>query len=202
MSGLGPISGERHMRHIDENLLETDLQARFEYVSGFIGLGESDIRMIQGSAALLAPLVPGLVNAVYNKLYEQDATWRHFARPQAGYEGTVPEKLEDLTPDHPIISFRKEHLKGYLVALVSRPYDDKMVKYLDWVGKIHTPKAGSIAVNVPIVQIDSLMGFVADALSSTIFSLNLPREIEIATIRAFGKLLWIQNDLFVRHYVA
>jgi hypothetical protein len=77
-----------------------------------------------------------------------------------------------------------------------------MVKYLDWVGKIHTPKAGSKSVNVPIVQINSLMGFVADAITNTIFSLNLPRDIEIATIRAFGKLLWIQNDLFVRHYVS
>ena len=77
-----------------------------------------------------------------------------------------------------------------------------MVKYLDWVGKIHTPKAGSTAVNVPIVQIDALMGFVADAITNTIFSLNLPRIVEIATIRAFSKLLWIQNDLFVKHYVS
>lgn len=193
---------EHRMKHIDEQLLETDLEARFGYVSGFIGLSEADIKAIHGAAGDLAPLVPGLVNAVYNKLYEQDATWRHFARPQAGYEGAVPERLEDLTPDHPIIKFRKEHLQGYLVALVSRPYDDKMVKYLDWVGKIHTPKAGSTSVNVPIVQINALMGFVADAITNTIFSLNLPRDIEIATIRAFGKLLWIQNDLFVRHYVS
>ena len=189
------------MKHVDEALLETDLQARFGYVAGFIGLSEADIRAIHGAAAQLAPLVPGLVDAVYNKLYEQDATWRHFARPQAGYDGPVPENLEDLTPDHPLIQFRKEHLLGYLVALVSRPYDDKMVKYLDWVGKIHTPRAGSAMVDVPIVQIDALMGFVADAITATIFSLNLPREVEIATIRAFGKLLWIQNDLFVRHYV-
>ena len=148
------------MKHIDEQLLETDLETRFGYVTGFIGLTEADLKAIHGAAAHLAPLVPGLVNAVYNKLYEQDATWRHFARPQAGYTGPVPEKLEDLTP-----------------------------------------KAGSAAVNIPIVQIIDLMGFVADAITNTIFSLNLPRDVEIATVRAFGKLLWIQNDLFVRHYV-
>lgn len=186
---------------MNEALLETSLDDRFAYVAGFIGLDDEDVKVIHASAAHLAPLVPSLVDAVYNKLYEQDATWRHFARPQAGYSGPLPEKLEDLTPDHPLIRFRKEHLAGYLVAIVSRPYDGKMVQYLDWVGKIHTPKAGSAAVNVPIVQIDALMGFVADAINATIFSLNLPRETEIAAIRAFGKLLWIQNDLFIRHYV-
>lgn len=190
------------MRHIDENQLETDLQVRFEYVAGFIGLGSDEIAAIHGAAGLLAPLVPTLVDAVYSKLHEQDATWRHFARPQAGYEGPMPETLEDLTPDHPLIKFRKQHLSGYLVALVTRPYDANMVKFLDWVGKIHTAKAGSAHVHIPLVQIDALMGFVADALIATVFALNLPRVTEIATMRAFQKLLWVQNDLFVRHYAS
>lgn len=190
------------MKHIDEKSLETDLQARFAYVSEFIGLTPKDVEAIHGAAGHLAPLVPHLVDAVYAKLYQQDATWRHFATPQAGYQGDVPEKLEDLTPDHPIIKFRKEHLAGYLVALVTKAYDGKMVQYLDWVGKIHTSKAGSPRTIIPIVQIDALMGFVADALIATIYSLNLPRQAEMDTIRAFQKLLWIQNDLFVRHYAS
>ena len=189
------------MRHINESLLESDLSARFEYVSGFIGLSLEDIKSIHSSAVHLAPVVPALVDAVYQKLYEQDATWRHFARPQAGYSGPIPETLKELTPDHPLIKFRKQHLSQYLVTLVTKPYDSGMVKYLDWVGKIHTAKAGSPAVQVPLVQIDALMGFVADALTATIFSLNLPRETEIATIRAFQKLLWVQMDLFVRNYL-
>ncbi len=44
------------------------------------------------------------------------------------------------------------------------------------------------------------MGFVGDAFVSTILSLNLPREREVATVRAFNKLLWLQNDLINRHY--
>lgn len=190
------------MKHIDEKALERDLQSRFAYVTDFIGLTSDDIAAIHGAASHLGPLVPKLVDAVYEKLYQQDATWRHFAKPQAGYEGPVPEKLEDLTPDHPLIQFRKAHLAGYLFALVSKPYDGKMVQYLDWVGKIHTSRAGSPGVVIPIVQIDALMGFVADALTATIFALNLPRDKEIETIRAFHKLLWIQNDAFVRNYVS
>jgi hypothetical protein len=47
---------------------------------------------------------------------------------------------------------------------------------------------------------NALMGFVADALTATILSLGLDRETEVRTLRAFNKLLWIQNDLINRHY--
>ncbi|MEZ6119697.1 MAG: protoglobin domain-containing protein [Pirellulaceae bacterium] len=47
---------------------------------------------------------------------------------------------------------------------------------------------------------NALMGFVADAFVSTILSLNLDTETQSAALRAFNKLLWLQNDLIVRHY--
>ena len=49
-----------------------------------------------------------------------------------------------MKPSHPQIAFRKEHLARYLAGLVTRPYDGKMVTYLDMVGKIHTEKAGNV----------------------------------------------------------
>src|SRR3954470_12011690 len=70
------------------------------------------------------------------------------------------------------------------------------------VGKIHTPKAGSKELNVPLVQMNALMGFVADAFTATILGLGLDRATEVKTLRAFGKLLWIQNDLITRHYTS
>ena len=112
----------------------------------------------------------------------------------------VPLTLEELTPDHPQIAFRKEHLGRYLANLVTKPYDGKMLEYLDMVGKIHTPKAGSKDLDVPLVQMNALLGFVADALTATILGLGLPRDAEVKALRAFGKLLWLQNDLIARHY--
>jgi hypothetical protein len=47
---------------------------------------------------------------------------------------------------------------------------------------------------------NALMGFVADAITATILGLGLGRETEVRTLRAFGKLLWLQNDLINRHY--
>src|SRR5204863_4317497 len=118
------------------------------------------------------------------------------------YEESVPTDINSLSLDHEIIQFRKEHLGRYLAALVTKPYDGKMLEYLDMVGKIHTPKAGSKELDVPLVQMNALLGFVADAITATIFGLGLDRDTEVKTLRAFGKLLWIQNDLITRHYQA
>ncbi|MGL4550095.1 MAG: protoglobin family protein [Gemmataceae bacterium] len=188
------------MKTIDEPRLETDLGYRFAYLSEFVGLTADDVAAIHASAPALAPLVPGLVDAVYDKLHTYSATWRHFVPKQHGYEGPVADSVEALELDHPVIAFRKQHLGRYLVALVTRPYDDKMVAYLDMVGKMHTPLAGSKALGVPLVQMNALMGFVADALTATVLGLGLDRAAEARTLRAFNKLLWIQNDLIVRHY--
>ena len=188
------------MKHIDENKLESDVLYRVSYLSEFMGFDEADIKAIHGSAAHLAPLVPGLVDAVYTKLFGYDATKRHFVPRQSEYEGPVPKDIQSLTQDHEMIQFRKQHLGRYLVSLVTRPYDEKMIGYLDMVGKIHTPQAGSPELDVPLVQMNALMGFVADAITATILSLELDRETEVRTLRAFGKLLWLQNDLINRHY--
>jgi hypothetical protein len=188
------------MQHIDEPRLETDLLYRFQYLTDFMGFGKEDIDVIHGAAALLAPLVPALVDAVYVKLQSYDATWRHFVPRQDGYAGVTPENLAELTMDHPQIQFRKQHLGKYLTRLVSDPYDAKLVQYLDFVGAMHTPDKGSPRINVPLVQMNALMGFVADAVNATIFSFDLPCEVKGKAVRAFSKLLWIQNDLINRHY--
>jgi hypothetical protein len=188
------------VKHIDEARLETDVAYRFGYLAEFMGFNEEDIAAIHGAAGHLAPLVPSLVDAVYNKLFSYDSTKRHFVPRQSGYHGDVPQSLDALSQDHEMIKFRKEHLGRYLVQLVTRPYNEKMVGYLDMVGKIHTPKAGSAELDVPLVQMNALMGFVADALTATIFSLGMDRESEMRTVRAFNKLLWVQNDLINRHY--
>lgn len=190
------------MQHIDEERLESDLQYRFAYLAEFMQFGPDDVDAIHGAASHLAPLVPTLVDAVYDKLFSYDSTKRHFMPRQSGYDGPLPDDLETLSQDHEQIQFRKAHLGRYLEALVTKDYNDKMVGYLDIVGKIHTPKAGSESLNVPLVQMNALMGFVSDALLGTILSLGLDRETELKTLRAFNKLLWLQNDLITRHYQA
>jgi hypothetical protein len=188
------------MKHIDEERLETNLGYRFGYLAEFMGFDAGDIAAIHEAAGALEALVPALVDAIYDKLAGYDATWRHFVPRQHGYEGPLPGGVAALTQDHAQIRFRKQHLGRYLTGLVTRSYDGKMVSYLDMVGKIHTPKAGSKELDVPLVQMNALLGFVSDALTDAILGLGLDRPREVRTLRAFNKLLWLQNDLINRHY--
>ena len=188
------------LQYVDEPRLEKDLAYRFQYLAEFMGFGPEDIQAIHDAASHLAPLVPALVDAVYVKLFNYDATKRHFVPRQQGYEGELPRDIQSLTLDHDLIKFRKAHLANYLKRLVTGAYDGKMVAYLDSVGKIHTPRAGSKEVSVPLVQMGALMGFVADAILGTILSLDLDEATKVRTLQAFNKLLWLQNDLVVRHY--
>lgn len=188
------------MKHIDEPRLESDLGYRFGYLTEFMGFTADDIQAIHDSAGRLAPLVPTLVDAVYDKLFSYDATKRHFVPRQSGYQGPTPGSIDELGQDHEMIQFRKQHLGRYLATLVTKPYDLSMVNYLDRVGKMHTPQLGSQELDVPLVQMNALMGFVADALAATILGLGLDRDAEVRTVRAFNKLLWLQNDLIARHY--
>lgn len=190
----------RPNQSIDERRLETDLDYRFGYVAEFMGFGPDDEAAIHDAAPLLAPLVPALVDAVYDKLFRYDATKRHFVPPQSGYDGPVPDDIDALTMEHAQTLFRKAHLARYLERLVTSDFDASMVKYLDFVGKMHTPTAGSAALDVPLVQMNALMGFVADAILAAILDLGLDAATTATTARAFCKVLWIQNDLIVRHY--
>lgn len=188
------------MKYIDEFRLEKDLGYRYHYLAEFMEFSDEDIASIHAAAPALAPRVPGLVDAVYVKLFNYDATKRHFVPPQYGYEGALAADVETLSLSDDVIEFRKQHLARYLAALVTRPYDAKMVQYLDTVGAMHTPVLGNQELDVPLVQMNALLGFVADALHATIFDLKLERETETRTLRAFSKLLWLQNDLINRHY--
>ncbi|PVU88860.1 hypothetical protein BB559_005353 [Furculomyces boomerangus] len=87
------------------------------------------------------------------------------------------------------------------------PLDAKKIKYLDWVGEIHTDtKTKKSKINVEYIHCNALMGFVAGALlnivqTATQEQLNITPEKKRQAVVALSKLLWVQNDLFVRHYI-
>ena len=190
------------MRTIDEERLETDLGYRFEYLADFIGFGRDDAAAIQASAPHVGPLIPRMVEQTYERLLSYDATARHFVPRQHGYEGPTPERTQDLSADHPQVAFRKEHLSRYFMQLLGRSCDGTMAPYLDMVGKIHTPMAGNREIDVPLVQMNALMGALADVLFEVVAALPLDHSTTMTTLRAYSKILWIQNDFITRHYGA
>ncbi|KAJ1562220.1 hypothetical protein HK096_000913 [Nowakowskiella sp. JEL0078] len=190
------------IQNIERDRLYTDLVYRFNYVAGFIGFGEDDNKSIHDSAALLAPLVPSVVDAVYDKLFSYDITKKVFATRMDQFKGKVIEDANRLTLTSDQIKFRKGHLSKYLVKLVTADYDEKFIKYLDKVALIHLKSdIKETLINVEYIHINALMGYVESVLLGAISDLPLSAEVKKATIVAFSKLLWIQNDLFAQYYV-
>ena len=172
------------MKQIDEQRLESDVAYRYEFLADFIGFTAEDVATIHGLAPKLLPRIPALVDATYDKLLSYHATARHFLPRQHGYEGSLPLSLEALNQEAEQIQFRKEHLRRYLMSLIGNSYDDRMVKYLDVVGKMHTPKMGNKNIDVPLVQMNALMGLLADVLTQSVFDLELDRGEERKVWRA------------------
>lgn len=189
------------MKTIEETRLESDLAYRFEYLAEFIGFDSNDAALIQAAGPYVGPMIPEIVERTYTKLLAYDATARHFVPRQAGFEGPVPAGgLDAVTAANPQVQFRKEHLSRYFMQILGRTCDAKMVTYLDMVGKIHTPKAGNTQIDIPLVQMNALMGYLSDILFDVISSSPIDSSEITPTIRAFNKLLWIQNDFISRHY--
>ncbi|KAI8979749.1 Protoglobin-domain-containing protein [Mycotypha africana] len=189
------------MEHIDSNQLYADGAYRFQYVAKFLEFGDEDIKAIEAVADKVRPLVPVVVDAVYDKLFKFDVTKKHFVPKNEGFEGPAPVSLEELTLDHPQIKFRKDFLSKYLYKILSGPYDDRFLRYLDWVAKIHTDTPSKKSkINVDYIHINALMGYVESVLAGGLLSLNLDKETESKALLAFNKLLWIQNDYFAKYY--
>ena len=62
------------IKHIDRTKLYTDPVYRFEYLAEFAGFGKEDIDAIHAAAGAVAPLVPTILDLVYEKLFAYDIT--------------------------------------------------------------------------------------------------------------------------------
>ncbi|CAE6338425.1 unnamed protein product [Rhizoctonia solani] len=197
------------MQHVDVNLINTDLQARVDYLTKFIEFRPEDAEALHNAAPIVKPLVSGAVDAVYEKLFSFDITRATFMVRNTGFTGKLAEKLEDVNHQSEQIKFRKDFLKLWLIKVFTADYNDpKTFEYLDRVGIMHTGKAGfkhrekKAPLFVDYAHCAILLGYVQSMLTSAVMGRDdLPQEVKTATLLAINKLMWIQNDLFSRHYI-
>jgi len=197
----------KNFTHIEPTSLAS-LPERVQYLRDFIEFTPEDAATLHAAKPAVAPLIDTVVTAVYDKLLSFDITAKAFVPRQTGFEGPSPTKLEELSQEHPQIKFRKDFLKGYIVKLVTMDYG-KMESwdYLDKVGLMHTGVAGfthrkkKSPLRVELMHCSILLGYVEDILVNAVIT---HPELDISTknavCRAVNKVLWIQNDLFARHY--
>ncbi|KAI9653739.1 MAG: hypothetical protein M1821_006933 [Bathelium mastoideum] len=202
------------MEHISASDLRS-IPYRVAYLKKFLNFTDADGAAIQASAAILGPLLPALLDAVYSKLLAFDITAKAFAPPQPGLnDGAKAASVQELTLNHPQIAHRRDFLKQYLLKLVrvdEGGWTDTapLWTYLDNVGVMHTGEAAGFAhrarrpqLRVEYAHLGVLLGYVEDAVVGAVMGAEAPAVAErVEMVRAWNKLLWIQNDLFARHYV-
>ncbi|KAJ3271547.1 hypothetical protein HK104_004677, partial [Borealophlyctis nickersoniae] len=192
-------------KHIDRKLLYTDTKYRFDYVAEFANFGDADIEAIRASAPIIKPLIPVIVDAVYDKLFSFDITKQVFLNRNEGFTGSLASDLNHLTVKDGQIGFRKEFLTKYLHKLTTFPSTPSFLTYLNHVGRIHTttPTKKS-TINVDYIHINALFAFLHGLIAETVDAhpeLQQDKEKRAKVLAAWSKLLWIQNDLFARWYV-
>lgn len=208
------------MAHISASSLR-DLPYRISYLSSFLSFQPSDGLAIQASKPLIAPLIPVALDLVYSKLLGYDITAKAFTPRQGSDEGIpAPTRPQDLHLTHSHILHRKNFLRAYLVKIVSNTDwtpSSPLWRYMDVVGTVHTgsslqqqqqqQRKGARkdlppALRVEYMQLSLLLGFVQDVVVGLVLDMeSIDAASKREVILAWNKLLWIQNDLFARHYV-
>ncbi|GAW24553.1 hypothetical protein ANO14919_141400 [Xylariales sp. No.14919] len=186
----------RPMKHIDRKDLYTNLETRIQYLHSFLDFSSRDIEALISGSKYIKVLIPALVNIVYNKLLNYDITARAFQTRSTSYEGPVDETLTD---DSPIILHRKTFLRAYLNKLCSDPSTMEFWYYLDKVGKMHVGRGRQHPLHIEYVHIGACLSFIQDTLTEALLSHpRLRMEKKVALVKALGKVIWIQNDLFAK----
>ncbi|KAF8987993.1 Protoglobin-domain-containing protein, partial [Cyathus striatus] len=184
---------------------------RISYTRDFMEFTSVDAAALHAAKPLLTPLIPLVVDTVYTKLLSFSITAASFVPRQTGYIGPSPTSLNELSLEHPQIKFRKDFLADYIGKLVSMDYEEMTSwEYLDKVGRMHTGvedsgfkhRAKKPALRVEYVHCQLLLGYVEDILVEQIVKhTELDLKTKTAVVKALNKLLWLQNDLFARHYI-
>jgi hypothetical protein len=202
------------MKHISATAINTSLSSRMHYLQSFLQFDPAtDGALIHACKPVLGPLVPTIVDAVYTHLLKYDITAAPFAPAQTA--GQRDLHVNEVSHESDNIKFRKDFLKGYLIRLASNESwepESAYWKYLDGVGKAHTGGVGDESglkhrKGKPPLWVDYrdmglLLGWVENALVDIVMAVEgMELETKIKVVRALNKLIWIQNDLFSRHYV-
>ncbi|EAU85203.1 hypothetical protein CC1G_06219 [Coprinopsis cinerea okayama7 len=210
--GLADTSADKNplFDEFDNDAIYTNLRERVRYLTQFVNFTEDDVEALNDFQPILLPLVDQLVDNVYHHLFRFDITKQVFMPRKNGQEGRMLSDLRDLALDAPQIEMRKRTFAVYMRKLVTSDYDDFATwQYFDHIGIMHTGQdelkhrklMGKAPLYVDLMHLSLLLGWTLDVLTPVILSYPeypLARRIEI--MRAFQKVIWIQNDLFTRHY--
>ncbi|KAL1707346.1 Protoglobin-domain-containing protein [Schizophyllum commune] len=205
------VGSPENLQEVDEEALRKDINARMVYLKDFVNFTRHDEDAIRHVGPLINDLIPEVVDALYSKLFEFDITKQVFMQRNDGFDGPIPTKLDDLTLDSAQLVYRKVFMKNWCRRLLSSDFSSpKTFTWMDKVGVMHTGvksfkhRTHVSPLHVPYRDCALTLGWVGTVLQTATLQLpedKLSMKEKIDAVGAINKILWIQNDLFARHYI-
>ncbi|KAI0332406.1 hypothetical protein GY45DRAFT_1320908, partial [Cubamyces sp. BRFM 1775] len=126
-------------QEVDPLLIKTSLEDRIAYLTDFLNFTSRDAEVISKIAPSVNDVIPSMVDGMYAKLFEFDITKKVFMTRNQGFDGPLPQTLEELTLDSAQIVFRKVFMKAWARRVLTADYSSgKTWAYMDKVGIMHT----------------------------------------------------------------
>ncbi|KAG9018536.1 hypothetical protein FRB90_011512 [Tulasnella sp. 427] len=205
-SGTTPQSSSNNEPTVvSKDAIRTNLHARVSYLVSFIGFSSADAEALQAVAPHIRPHLPGIGEAMYNKMWSFDVTRQSLTQPNNPH---IPRNA-DLSQARERMRYMTSFQGHWLLKIFIADWEDlSTFAYFDRVGLSHIGESAFRhrgergTYQVDYVHIGLLLGHLTDLLTQRILQLEqITMEEKIKAISALTKAMWIQNDLISRHYV-
>jgi len=137
--------------------------------------GPADEENLPQLAQLLLPLADTLAEEFYDYLAAEPQTARFFQTPQA-------------------VERRKATIKGWLGDLLSQPYDNRLLRRLERIGKVH------VKIGLPGHYVNAAMHFIRDFGRRQVVAQASDRSEREALLGTLDKVLDIHLDVLTSSY--
>ncbi|PYH35318.1 uncharacterized protein BO87DRAFT_424821 [Aspergillus neoniger CBS 115656] len=197
MGSLSPV--QDGIKQVTRKELYTDFSKRMDFLRLFLDLTDDDIIVFNKGAKFLKAALPVLTHRLYAKMLDFDITARALRVRSTESDAQVDEYF---TLDGPHVQRRKIFWKWYLTRLFSDPSRLEYWEYLDKVGKMHTGKILMHPLKIEYMHMNTCLGYVKELAYETISGHpEMSYPFKFTLIRAFNKIMTIQNDLISRCYI-
>ncbi len=167
-----------------------DWAGRMKQMAEFVGLTQTDLELIQSTAAMLVPHAEALTAAIYDHFLLFPETQQFFLR-------------EDGEVDQDRITRRKHSLKRWLENTIQHQVDGDLPVFLLTAGLVHShpPSNRAHLGSVPSRFMIGTISFVQTAIAQLLFQeMDDPQKSMLASL-AWSKLLMVQLDILLAGYV-
>jgi len=161
----------------------------FRYMSEFVGFTAADAETIGQTRAVIEKHLPSIVSRFYTHLLRYPPTRQWFLNSA----GAI---------DQDYLELRMRHLTNFWLRTATSVFDDEYARYVDYVGRAHTPHGADPRIYIAERYVIGQVGFVQHAISDVIIKELHPVDPDLAfrAEEAWDNLMMVLLEMLSRAY--